>query len=149
MALGPRRPLVDNTDAANEEDCAPRMLSRPADPPPLLGHAAQMDSVRDFRREFSAQLQMSQAPRLGSLKASMRAWAGRVSGRADRRLLFTVARATDALANHCDALADRLMSLEALSSDVTAAYGEDITRLRAEVVHLRSLAASLERPRSE
>ena len=39
---------------------------------------------------------------------SFRAWAGRVSGRSDRRLLLALAGATEAIATHCDLLAAAL-----------------------------------------
>ena len=69
---------------------------------------------------------------------------GRVSGRSDRRLIMALAHATDALATHCDLLVDRLASQEAVTSDVAGAFGEEITRLRAEVVHLQRLVTSLQ-----
>ena len=67
----------------------------------------------------------------------MRAWAGRLSGRSDRRLLLALAGATDAIATHCDLLAAHLAAEEALTEDVVASYGEEITCLRAEVLHLQ------------
>ncbi len=51
--------------------------------------------------------------------------------------MFALANATDALARHLDLLVDRLSAQEALTADVTWAYGEDVTRLRAEVTQLR------------
>jgi phage shock protein A len=53
-----------------------------------------------------------------------------------------VARATDAVAAHSDALADRLASQESITADVTAAFGEELAQLRAEVQHLRRLVGS-------
>lgn len=77
------------------------------------------------------------------LRSKLRAWAGRVSGRADRRLLFAVVDATDALVTSCNQLADRLAAQEAVNADVTAAFGEEITQLRAEVIHLQRVVDSL------
>jgi len=76
-----------------------------------------------------------------SLVGTVRAWAGRVSGRSDRRLLVALAQATEAIAAQCDLLADRLASQETITADVTAAYGEEITQLRAEVRHLQRQVA--------
>ncbi len=124
------------------------MLLRPPDQTPPLANVAESEAVRTFRLEFATQRQVRESPGRGSLRTSVRAWAGRVSGRADRRLLFAVATATDALAERCDALADRLDSRDALMSEVNEVFGVELAQLRAEVVHLRSLAASLEQQRS-
>jgi hypothetical protein len=84
------------------------------------------------------------ARRLGAGRPdSVRAWLGRISGRSDRRLLVSLAGATEAIAAHCDLLGDRLAVLEAVTADVAAAYGEEISRLRAEVLHLQRLVVSL------
>jgi len=119
------------------------MLRQPPDAPVALGYAADIESVQVLRRVWTHQLELSRTPRLGSLRATMRAWAGRISGRSDRRLIFALASATDAIASHCDHLVDRLASQEAKTADMTGAFGEEITHLRAEVIHLRSLVASL------
>ncbi len=52
------------------------------------------------------------------------------------------------MADRCDILTDRLTALELLGEEVTAALGEEITRLRAEVLHLAGLVASLDDPRN-
>jgi hypothetical protein len=72
----------------------------------------------------------------------LRAWAGRISGRADRRLLFAIAHATDAIAARCDVIADRLATQEAITGDITRAYGEEISQLRSEVIHLQRVVGS-------
>jgi len=125
----------------------PQMFDRPAEPPPALERVADLEAVRAFRYEVSAQRQMRGTFWLGSLRTSLRACAGRVSGRADRRLVFAVADATDALVERCQVISDRLGSLEALTSDVTDAFGSELAQLRAEVAHLRVLIASLENRR--
>lgn len=122
----------------------PSMLHRPADAPPASARASDLAQVQNFRRELSAQLQMRRSPRLGSRRATARAWLGRLTGRADRRLLFSLAQALEALVEHCDGLGDRLTSQEAMTADLAAAYGEDLTRLRAEVAHLNRLAGTPE-----
>jgi hypothetical protein len=123
------------------DETAPRMLRRPADAPPPLARPGEAHPVQAFRDEWRAQLQRAHA-RL-SLPSRARRWAGRVSGRSDRRLLFAMATATDAVAAHCDQLVDRLSDQEAVAQDVAASYGEDLTRLRAEVERLRELVVSL------
>lgn len=141
MAFEPRPGIGDGSDSVVNDDLAPRMLRQPADAPPPIGRVGQTTPIQEFRRELAAQLHMRATRRLGSLKATTRSWAGRVSGRADRRLLFTLAGAVDALCEHCDLLVDRLASQEALTADVVAAFGEDLARLRAEVLHVRNAVA--------
>ncbi len=95
-----------------------------------------------FRRQWSNR-------RLGassSLGGRLRMWAGRVSGRSDRRLLFALADATAAVADHTDLLVDRLAVQEAVTADVTGTFSEEIAQLRAEVHHLQRMVTSLQRP---
>jgi hypothetical protein len=61
-------------------------------------------------------------------------------GSGDRALLGALVRAVDIVAGRCDELADRLAALESTTEDVVAAFGQDITQLRAEVAGLRSAA---------
>lgn len=113
----------------------PRTLRQPADAPQQVGHVGDVPAVEAFRREWTSQT----GPGTGSFRTSLRAWAGRVSGRSDRRLLFSLARATDALASRLDLLVDRLNAQETITADVSDAFGGDITQLRAEVLQLRRL----------
>ena len=68
-------------------------------------------------------------------------WASHVSGRADRRLLDALAAALQALADHGDLLVDRLAAQEAVTADLNRVHGEELARLRAEVLHLSRMAA--------
>jgi hypothetical protein len=120
------------TDAANG---APRMLRRPADAPPQLGRVSGTDRVVALRRIWS--------DRNSSTKWSPRSWAGRVSGRADRRLLVALVGATEAIATHCDLLADRLAAQEAVTEDAVGSFGQEIVQLRAEVLRLQTQVTSL------
>jgi len=117
----------------------PRMLRQPADAPPPIGHVGDSDAVAALRRVRSE---------TDATTRSLRAWAGRVSGRADRRLLLTLADATEAMAAQCDLLSDRLAAQEAVTADVAGAFGEEIALLRAEVQHLQRRVAPLPEPRS-
>ena len=119
------------TDAA---DGAPRMLRRSADAPPPLGPVSGTDRVVAFRRVWS--------DRNASTKRSLRSWAGRISGRADRRLLVALVGATEAIATHCDLLADRLAVQEAVTQDVAESFGQEIVQLRAEVLRLQTQVSS-------
>lgn len=114
----------------------PHVLRRPTDAPAALEPAGNAAPIQGFRRELAAQQQLQRSPRLPTLRATARAWAGRVTGRADRRLLMAVAEAVDVLVAHCDLLTERLNSDESVNADLAAAYGTEITELRAEIIRL-------------
>jgi hypothetical protein len=82
------------------------------------------------------------AGRNAATRWSLRAWAGRISGRSDRRLLGALAEATEAIATQCDLLADRIAARDTVSADVAGSFGEEVARLRAEVLHLQRLSAT-------
>jgi hypothetical protein len=120
----------DPQDAvADGPERAPRMLRQPADAPPPPGHVGDSAPVLAFRHVWSGRNARS--------GGSLRAWAGRVSGRSDRRLLLALAESTEVLAARCDLLVDRLAAQEAVTADVAGALGQDLTLLRAEVLHLQ------------
>jgi hypothetical protein len=73
----------------------------------------------------------------GALPVRIRAWVGRVTGRRNRYVLEAVVRATGAIADRCDELTTRLHAQAALTADVARTYGEELARLRAEVLHLQ------------
>jgi ABC-type transporter Mla subunit MlaD len=60
--------------------------------------------------------------------------------------MLALTEATEALADHSDLLVDRVTTLEALGEDVTGVLGEELARLRAEVLHLQRVATSSPRP---
>jgi hypothetical protein len=111
------------------------MLRQPADAPPPLAPLSTTEPVITFH-------QVSMA-RNTAARRSLRSWAGRVSGRADRRLLLALVGATEAVIDHCDLLVGRLNAQEAVTGDLSAASGEEIAQLRAEVLHLQRQVALL------
>jgi hypothetical protein len=111
------------------------MLRQPVDALPPIGPASGTDGVASFRRAWS--------DRDAATTGALRSWAGRVSGRADRRLLLALVGATEALVAHCDVLAERVSAQEAMVADVTSSFGHEIVQLRAEVIDLRRHVASL------
>src|SRR5271156_1377300 len=135
-----RDPHDDVADVADGSDAAPRMLRRPADAPPQHGPVSGTDPVMAFRRVWS--------DRNTSTKKSLRSWAGRISGRTDRRLLVSLVGATEAIATRCDLLADRLAAQEAVTEDVAESYGHEIVQLRAEVLRLQTQVSSLREAQS-
>jgi hypothetical protein len=132
----------DRHDAVAEgSERAPRTLRQPADAPPPLEHVSDTDAVTSFRRVW--------AGRRATTRWSLRTWAGRVSGRSDRRLLHALAEATDAIATQCDLLADRIAARDTVSADIADSFGEEVTRLRSEVLHLQRLSAAESGPRGD
>jgi hypothetical protein len=125
----------DAQDAVGDEfEPAPRMLRQPADAAPALGHVATSAPLVSLRRARSDQE--------SSARRSLRGWAARISGRSDRRLLLALVESTEAMATQLDLLTDRLMSQEAMTADVTDAFGQELARLRAEVAHVRRSVAA-------
>jgi hypothetical protein len=141
--------MTDGTGPTDGLDHPPRMLRQPAEPLPELGRIADSEPVRTLRRELSSRREHPDARRSRPVRARARAWAGRVTGRADRRLLDAIAGATEVLVRQCDLIIDRLETQEHQISDITQALGEDITHLRAEVLHVRGLVASVEHHENE
>jgi hypothetical protein len=118
------------------------MLGHPVDALPPLGPVSDLGGVRALRHERAARLHAADAT--GDVRTRARSWAGRVSGRADRRLLHALAEAVDALVTHSDALVDRVNLAFGRESEISAVFGDEVSQLRAEVIHLRGLVASPE-----
>lgn len=118
---------------AGEPGQAPHALRQPADAPPPLAPLADGEGLSRLRAARATLAERDQATGLRMLRAK----AARVTGRTDRYLLQAVLAATDEIANRCDALADRLAAQEAVTADVTRVFGEELARLRAEVLHLK------------
>jgi hypothetical protein len=132
----------DRHDAvAKGSERAPRTLRQPAEASPPLEHLSVTDAVVSLRRVRES--------RRATNRWSLRAWVGRVSGRSDRRLLHALSEATDAIATQCDLLADRIAARDTVSADVTDSFGEEVTRLRSEVLHLQRLSAAESEPRGD
>ena len=128
---------------AGDREQAPRTLHQPVDAPPPPDHVRDVDALQSFSRLWESRRATG---RPSSPGRALRAWVGRVSGRSDRQLLFALAQATEAIAAHCDLLADRLAAHETVTADVTGAFGEELTRLRAEVLHLQRLVSLRDTP---
>jgi hypothetical protein len=60
--------------------------------------------------------------------------------------LSALAEATEAIATQCDLLADRIAARDTVSADIADSFGEDVARLRAEVLHLQRLSAAPPEP---
>jgi hypothetical protein len=138
MALDPHREVARNPEA----EPAPRLFQRPSDAPIPLERIGQAGALEALRRELAYQ-----RGERASLRQSARFWAGRITGRSRRRLLLALSAATIELAVQSDRLTERVVAQEELTGDIAATLGEDLTRLRAEVLHIRRLGAPLDEGR--
>jgi hypothetical protein len=108
-----------------------------------LGRVADGPALQALRHEWSLHGVRRRALRSGSFRDTARLWAGRLTGRSRRRLVAALAGATLELADRCEVLTDRLMTQEDVTEDVATAFGEELSRLRAEVMHLARLLAEV------
>jgi hypothetical protein len=136
VALDPQREVARDP----EPETTPPLFRRPSDPPPRLDRIMASEAIHILQHELS--LQHGDA---GSPRRSARYWARRFTGRSRRRLLVALGTATVALAEQCDRLADRAMTQEEVTADVAGTLGQELTRLRAEVLHLAALVSSFGR----
>ena len=139
MAFDPHDELAPEADAS----AAPRLLHRPTEAPPRLGRVGDGAALQALRHEWSLHGVRRRALRSGSFRDTARLWAGRLTGRSRRRLVAALAGATLELADRCEVLTDRLMTQEDVTEDVATAFGEELSRLRAEVLHLARLLAEV------
>lgn len=124
---------------AGDPDKAPQMLRRPADATPPLPLLAEGDGVRQLRAALTS---LAARDATGTLPVRVRAWMGRVTGRRNRYVLEAMARATGEMADRCDELTTRLTDQTALTADVARTFGEELARLRSEVLHLQRIIDS-------
>jgi hypothetical protein len=109
----------------------PKLLRRPADAPPPLPPVHDTDTIRTLHLGWAQSFGGDDSGVLGRLRRLV--W----SKKADRELLGALIRAVDVLAVRCDELADQLATMAGVTDDVTAAFGEDLTHLRAELIAAR------------
>ena len=69
-----------------------------------------------------------------------RSLADRGLGRPDREVMANLIRAVDAVAARCDELLERLTSQQVSIDDMATIYGEELTRMRAELARVASRA---------
>jgi hypothetical protein len=119
---------------------APGPFRQPVEPMAALPRTADSAAVRSLHQVLA-----ERGRRPSSLGGRLRLLASKVSGREDRRLLGALVATTDSLVTRCDLLSERLAAHEALTADVTASSSEELTRLRAEVLHVTRLASPPDR----
>jgi len=122
-------------EPTTSEDVQPVMLNQPSDAPPALGPASAAVEIQIFRQAW----RYRHDNRPSTVAQAIRGWLARQSGRSDRHLLESMAHAVEALTAHCDRLSEHLAVQEAVTEEISASYGDEITRLRAQVLHLQRL----------
>ncbi len=126
-------PMAHDPDRSVASSHAPSPFGRPLDAPPPLGRARDLPAVVSLRAAIEHQAQHERGP----ARRQARGWLRRISGRADRQILASVAQATESLASFCDDLAERMARLEEVASDVNGTLGQEVTLLRAEVLDVQ------------
>jgi hypothetical protein len=115
MALGPDRPV--SGEALGEP---PALLPRPTDPRPAPEPLRTAPELVELHQSWAG------AEPAGGLGRTARAQA------ADRALIGSLIRATEAVAVRCDELAARLAELSEVVDEVAGALSADLARLLAE-----------------
>jgi hypothetical protein len=143
MAVDPGETVTTGLQGA---DPPPRMLPRPADAPPPLDPLHESEQLRALHGEW-ARLHggPTGAPTPADQWRRVRGKARRMlpMGGPERELLGALIRTVDALALRCDAIAERLGAQETLMEGVAGSFGEDITRVRADLQQVRAALPSL------
>jgi hypothetical protein len=134
-----REPLPELSDEMSPEtrpDVAPTMFVRPADvPEPLVPLRSGMD-ITKLHRMWSSLSPSGPAPHIATWRRVVRrgrTYVNRGLGNPDRELMADLIRSVDAVAARCDELADRLSNQHVIVADMANIFGEDLTRLRAEL----------------
>lgn len=145
LAREPLSELNDTVPASEPHDSPPAMFARPADvPEPLPPLRSGADLTQLHRAWSSLSLSGSEQPIAAWRKLLRRGrhYVNRGLGNPDRALMADVIRTIDTVAARCDELADRLANQHVVVADMAAIFGEDLTRLRAELARLAGRAAS-------
>lgn len=120
-------------------DPTPVMFKRQSDVPDALASVRHGDQVAQLHREWiriTAPVPVgSRSPkqRLGHM---MRRFANRLPGTVDQVFIADMIRAVDAVAARCDEIADRLEHQTIVLDDAITIFGEELTRIRADLASL-------------
>jgi hypothetical protein len=124
------------TSNVQPDDAAPVMFKRQSDVPdpmPSVRHGQQVAKVhREWMRIIAPPSGQSGSPR--RRLSRMARWIGnRVQGSVDQVFIADLIRAVDAVAARCDELSDRLQHQQIVLDDAVTIFGEELTRIRAEL----------------
>jgi hypothetical protein len=128
------------------EDEAPAMFKRSSEVPPSLQPLRHGQEIAKLHREWIVRIVPPPRPSAGQRAIRVIRRMANRAGSVDREIVADLIRAIDALALRCDELADRLEHEHIVLDDAVTIFGEEMTRLRAEVEPLgdpRDFPASL------
>jgi len=143
VATMAREPVPALKPGAPGDEPPPAMFDRPTDVtdplPPVRGseHVASLHAAWGRMAASEAVPETSAWRRVGRKARSL---ADRGLGRPDREVMANLIRAVDAVAARCDELLERLTSQQVSIDDMATIYGEELTRMRAELARVASRA---------
>jgi hypothetical protein len=133
--------LSDHPSPAEQTDPTPRMFQRASDVhvplPPVRQDPQLVKLHRAWIRVTTPPAGQSTA--LGNrLVRLVRRLANRGPGGFDREMIGDIIRAIDTVAARCDAILDHLTHQDVVVDEAVTVFGEELTRLRAELAPLAS-----------
>jgi hypothetical protein len=137
--LSAERPVPPPTDGP------PIMFLRPADAPEPLAPIRSGPDMTQLHRAWSSLSTSAPEQPVSTWRRLLRrarAYVNRGLGNPDRALMADLIRSVDAVAARCDELSDRLANQHVVVADVANIFGEDLTRLRAELARVAERAAA-------
>jgi hypothetical protein len=124
------------TSDVPSDDAAPVMFKRQSDVPDPMPSVRHGEYVSELHREWirisTPPTGPSRSPRQ-RLSAMARKIGNRVPGGVDQVIIADLIRAVDAVAARCDELSDRLQHQQIVLDDAVTIFGEELTRIRAEL----------------
>ena len=124
------------TSNLQSDDAAPVMFKRQSDvPDPMLSvrHGEQVAKLhREWIRITTPPTGQSRSPRQ-RLSRIARRIGNRLPASVDQVFIADLIRAVDAVAARCDELSDRLQHQQIVLDDAVTIFGEELTRIRAEL----------------
>ena len=131
--------LSDHPSPAERSDATPRMFQRASDVhvplPPVRQDAQLVKLHREWVRVTAPPAGPSTALR-SRLVRLVRRLTNRGPGGFDREMIGDLIRAIDAVAARCDAILDHLTHQDVVVDEAVTIFGEELTRLRAELAPL-------------
>lgn len=115
---------------------APRMYSRPTEPPEPLKPVQMSEEISSLHTKWAA-LHVGNGAVSRARRRSL-GIANRLLGRSDDVLIGDLIRAVATLATRCDELASRTERLETIVADIAGTLGQDVARLQTTVSNLQS-----------
>jgi hypothetical protein len=144
LAREPLPELSGEAPVPPPTDGPPTMFLRPADAPEPLAPIRSGADMTQLHRAWSSLTASAPAQPVSTWRRLLRrarAYVNRGLGNPDRALVADLIRSVDAVAARCDELADRLANQHVVVADVAIIFGEDLTRLRAELARLAQQVA--------